>query len=145
VPRWCCCCSSASWGGPFLVVSSMRVTAALLLLCRHEAFAEPQPLEPLFPLPVDTTSWEPSFPTTSPSRRSPGRSCHPCPPPRGHPHQAGARRSRYLVTLTPNSVAPSFGATQRHHSRAARGAVESEPPQHRPSPHLSESSSPSHD
>jgi hypothetical protein len=95
---------------PFLIVSSVRVATALLLMCRPGALTESQPLEPLFPSPADTTSWESSFPTTSPSRRSPGRSCHPCPPPHGHPRQAGARWSHHRVTLTPSSVAPSFRA-----------------------------------
>jgi hypothetical protein len=70
---------------PFLAVSSMRVAAALLLLCRPGAFAESQLLELLFPSSTDTTSREPSFPTTSPSRWSPGRSCHPYPPLCGQP------------------------------------------------------------
>jgi hypothetical protein len=101
---------------PFLTISSVRVTAALLLLCRSEAFAQSQPLEPLFPSPTDTISPEPSFPTTSTSHQYPGHSCHPCPPPHDHPHQAGARWSRHPATSTPSSVAPSFGAAQRHRS-----------------------------
>jgi hypothetical protein len=73
---------------PFFAVSSVRVAAVLLLLCRPEAFAQSQPLEPLFPSLTDTISLEPSFPTTTTSCRYLGHSCHPCPPPRGHPHQA---------------------------------------------------------
>jgi hypothetical protein len=130
---------------PVLVVSSVRVTTVLLLLCHPGAFAKSQSLEPLFPSPADTTSQEPSFPTTSPSRRSLGHSCHPCPPPRGHPCQARACWRSHPATSTPGSVAPSFGATQHHRSQAAGGPIESEPPQRRPSPLLSESLSPSHD
>jgi hypothetical protein len=130
---------------PSLAISSVGVAAALLLLCRLGAFAELQLLEPLFPSPANTTSREPSFPTTSPSRQSPSHSCHPCPPPHGHPRQAGARRSRHPVTSTLSSVAPSFGAAQRHRSQAAGGAAESEPPQHHHSPHLTELSSSSRD
>jgi hypothetical protein len=83
----------------FLVVSSVRVAAALLLLLLSSPSRSRSSRCSLSP--TDTTSREPSFPTTSPSRRSSGRSCHHCPPPCGHPHQARARRSHHPHDLDP--------------------------------------------